>query len=107
MLLNNEKDKIVIDIYHTKGIVSLPVLQIVKIEDNNKRILFTVETVFQESKPGNPEVKEIDGNIYIADNPESYVFNLTNMSFDKNEKKQVVYLGHYRDRDQRFKETQK
>src|SRR4051794_2882791 len=62
----------------------------------NSVILFTVESVFQESEPGYPHLVITNGVEIVQDTARSYIYSLTSRQFITNVWTNDTYAGDYR-----------
>lgn len=90
-------DNLMVREYVTRGLVGLPVWQVVSLEGDKRKVVLTVERVWQEAMPGFPQLSvNRDGDLLLADEPNSYVFSLSKGVFLKNEFPSNVYEGNFR-----------
>ena len=59
----------------------------------NSEVLFTVQSVFQESEPGYPHLVVTNGIEVIEDSTRSYMYSLSSRQFITNAWPAVVYAG--------------
>ena len=62
----------------------------------NSEILFTVQSVFQESEPGYPHLVVSNGAEVVQDSAQSYSYSLSSRQFITNAWSGDIYLGDYK-----------
>jgi hypothetical protein len=65
-------------------------------DSTNSVVLFTVESVFQESDPGYPRLVMTNGVEIVQDTAQSYIYSLTSRQFITNVWTNDTYAGDYR-----------
>jgi len=98
------KETIIAETWQGSGFMENPVWKIcLRQNGTNSRVLFTVESVFQESEPGYPRIILTDGVGVVQDSAKSYIFSLSTGQFITNAWPGDVYAGDFKPREQRFK----
>jgi hypothetical protein len=67
-------------------------------DSTNSVVLFTVESVFQESQPGYPHLVMTNGIEVVQDPAQSYIYSLTSRQFITNVWSGAAYAADYRQR---------